>query len=52
MISSADKGGVRMPYVKGTKPSIKNSLLLISTGCPALDFIIGNGVNSSFPAAF
>ncbi|XP_076230761.1 elongator complex protein 4 [Calliopsis andreniformis] len=34
----------RFPFIPGTKPSIKNSQLLISTGIPALDHIIGGGL--------
>lgn len=33
--------GNRIPFIPGTKPSIKNSQLLISTGIPSLDHIIG-----------
>ncbi|XP_033339952.1 elongator complex protein 4 [Megalopta genalis] len=34
----------RFPFIPGTKPSIKNSQLLISTGIPSLDHIIGGGL--------
>lgn len=33
--------GTRFPFIPGTKPSIKNSQLLISTGIPSLDHLIG-----------
>lgn len=33
--------GSRIPFIPGTKPSIKNSQLLVSTGIPSLDHIIG-----------
>lgn len=36
--------GSKFPFIPGTKPSIKNSQLLISTGIPSLDHIIGGGV--------
>lgn len=31
----------RIPFISGTKPSLKNSQLLISCGIPSLDYIIG-----------
>ena len=34
----------RIPFIPGTKPSIKNSQLLISSGIPSLDHIIGGGL--------
>ncbi|XP_032678669.1 elongator complex protein 4 isoform X2 [Odontomachus brunneus] len=34
----------RIPAIPGTKPSIKNSQLLISTGIPSLDHMIGGGL--------
>lgn len=40
---SASKNG-RFPFIQGTKPSIKNSQLLISTGIPSLDHLIGGGL--------
>ena len=33
--------GNRIPFIPGTKPSVKNSQLLISTGIPSLDHVIG-----------
>lgn len=40
---SAAKGS-RIPFIPGTKPSIKNSQLLVSSGIPSLDHIIGGGL--------
>ncbi|CAK9804720.1 Elongator complex protein 4 [Anthophora plagiata] len=36
--------GSRIPYIPGTKPSIKNSQLLVSSGIPSLDHTIGGGL--------
>ncbi|XP_054015423.1 elongator complex protein 4 isoform X1 [Hylaeus anthracinus] len=36
--------GTRFPFIPGTKPSIKNSQLLISTGIHSLDHVIGGGL--------
>ncbi|XP_031849119.1 elongator complex protein 4 [Nomia melanderi] len=36
--------GSKFPFIPGTKPSIKNSQLLISSGIPSLDHIIGGGL--------
>ncbi|KAK0159586.1 hypothetical protein PV327_010682 [Microctonus hyperodae] len=36
--------GTKVPYIPGTKPSIKNAQLLISTGITSLDSIIGGGL--------
>ncbi|KAK9296694.1 hypothetical protein QLX08_009368 [Tetragonisca angustula] len=36
--------GNRIPFIPGTKPSVKNSQLLISTGIPSLDHVIGGGL--------
>ncbi|KZC10163.1 PREDICTED: elongator complex protein 4 [Dufourea novaeangliae] len=36
--------GTRFPFIPGTKPSIKNSQLLISSGIPSLDHILGGGL--------
>lgn len=41
MASSAAKTKTKFPTIPGTKPSVKNAQLLISTGIPALDNIIG-----------
>lgn len=35
------KSKSRIPYIPGTKPSIKNAQLLVSTGIPSLDHILG-----------
>ncbi|XP_025160491.1 elongator complex protein 4 isoform X2 [Harpegnathos saltator] len=34
----------KIPLIAGTKPSVKNSQLLISTGIPSLDHMIGGGL--------
>jgi len=34
----------RPPLVAGTKPSLANNQLLISTGCPSLDTLLGGGL--------
>ncbi|XP_043267118.1 putative elongator complex protein 4 [Venturia canescens] len=34
----------KIPCIPGTKPSIQNAQLLISTGIPSLDFMIGGGL--------
>lgn len=44
MALNTTKSSTRIPFVPGTKPSIKNSQLLISTGIPSLDHIIGGGL--------
>lgn len=31
----------RLPFIRGTKPSLKNSQLLISSGIPSLDHTLG-----------
>ncbi|XP_076767165.1 elongator complex protein 4 [Xylocopa sonorina] len=36
--------GSRIPFIPGTKPSVKNSQLLVSTGIPSLDHILGGGL--------
>lgn len=41
MASSATKIKTKLPEIPGTKPSMKNAQLLISTGIPFLDNIIG-----------
>ncbi|XP_067937728.1 elongator complex protein 4-like [Watersipora subatra] len=38
------KKGVRVTGILGTKPSIHNSTLLVSTGVPSLDALIGGGI--------
>ncbi|XP_067215045.1 elongator complex protein 4 isoform X2 [Linepithema humile] len=44
MASNATKTKSKFPTIPGTKPSVKNAQLLISTGIPALDNIIGGGL--------
>jgi len=34
----------RLPIIPGTRPSLRNSQLLISTGIPSLDNTIGGGL--------
>lgn len=41
MALDGSKSKSRIPYIPGTKPSIKNSQLLVSTGIPSLDHTIG-----------
>lgn len=38
------KPKIRLPTISGTKPSLRNSQLLISTGIPSLDSTIGGGL--------
>lgn len=38
------KPKTRLPTISGTRPSLRNSQLLISTGIPSLDNIIGGGL--------
>lgn len=40
-MASGTRPKVKVPIVPGTKPSIQNAQLLISTGIPSLDNIIG-----------
>lgn len=44
MASNTAKIKSKFPAIPGTKPSVKNAQLLISTGIPALDNIIGGGL--------
>ncbi|XP_029173437.1 elongator complex protein 4 [Nylanderia fulva] len=44
IITGATKVKTKFPVIPGTKPSIKNAQLLISTGIPSLDNIIGGGL--------
>lgn len=44
MASSGTKAKSKIPTISGTKPSVKNAQLLISTGIPSLDHIIGGGL--------
>lgn len=34
----------RLPTIPGTRPSLRNSQLLVSTGIPSLDSTIGGGL--------
>lgn len=47
MATEVPKSKTRIPYIPGTKPSIKNSQLLLSTGIPSLDHVIGGGLPMS-----
>ncbi|KAI4501778.1 hypothetical protein M0802_003113 [Mischocyttarus mexicanus] len=44
MALESTKSKSRIPYIPGTKPSIKNAQLLVSTGIPSLDHTIGGGL--------
>nr|XP_050869450.1 elongator complex protein 4 [Vespula vulgaris]XP_050869452.1 elongator complex protein 4 [Vespula vulgaris] len=44
MALDSPKSKSRIPYIPGTKPSIKNAQLLVSTGIPSLDHILGGGL--------
>ncbi|XP_011298792.1 elongator complex protein 4 [Fopius arisanus] len=44
MASNLPKAKVKIPSIPGTKPSTQNAQLLISTGIPSLDNIIGGGL--------
>lgn len=44
MALEISKSKSRIPYIPGTKPSIKNAQLLVSTGIPSLDYTIGGGL--------
>lgn len=39
--SGADGGGPRLLSIAGTRPSVRNGQLLVSTGLPALDQLLG-----------
>lgn len=39
--SSTDSGGSRLVSIAGTRPSVRNGQLLVSTGLPALDQLLG-----------
>ncbi|KAM6158066.1 LOW QUALITY PROTEIN: elongator complex protein 4 [Rhynchocyon petersi] len=40
----ADGGGSRLVSIPGTRPSVRNGQLLVSTGLPALDQLLGGGL--------
>ncbi|XP_074192269.1 elongator complex protein 4 isoform X4 [Rhinolophus sinicus] len=42
--SSSDSGGSRLVSIAGTRPSVRNGQLLVSTGLPALDQLLGGGL--------
>ncbi|XP_015522053.1 elongator complex protein 4 isoform X1 [Neodiprion lecontei] len=44
MTSSIQLAKSKIPFVPGTKPSIQNAQLLVSTGVPSLDHVIGGGL--------
>ncbi|KAM7085802.1 elongator complex protein 4 isoform 2-T2 [Molossus nigricans] len=39
-----DSGGSRLVSIPGTRPSVRNGQLLVSTGLPALDQLLGGGL--------
>ncbi|XP_006883787.1 PREDICTED: elongator complex protein 4 [Elephantulus edwardii] len=39
-----DRGGSRLVSIPGTRPSVRNGQLLVSTGLPALDQLLGGGL--------
>lgn len=39
--SGAESGGSRLVSIAGTRPSVRNGQLLVSTGLPALDQLLG-----------
>lgn len=43
-ILDGTKPKTKLPIISGTRPSLRNSLLLISTGIPSLDSAIGGGL--------
>ncbi|KAM5320008.1 elongator complex protein 4 isoform 1-T1 [Glossophaga mutica] len=42
--SGSDSGGSRLVSIAGTRPSVRNGQLLVSTGLPALDQLLGGGL--------
>ncbi|XP_052582509.1 elongator complex protein 4 isoform X2 [Peromyscus californicus insignis] len=42
--SGTDGGGPRLLSIAGTRPSVRNGQLLVSTGLPALDQLLGGGL--------
>lgn len=40
-----DSGGSRLVSIAGTRPSVRNGQLLVSTGLPALDQLLGRFQN-------
>uniref|UniRef100_H0WX75 Elongator complex protein 4 n=2 Tax=Otolemur garnettii TaxID=30611 RepID=H0WX75_OTOGA len=43
-VGGADSGGPRLMSIAGTRPSVRNGQLLVSTGLPALDQLLGGGL--------
>ncbi|XP_040835974.1 elongator complex protein 4 isoform X3 [Ochotona curzoniae] len=41
---ASDSGGPRLVSIAGTRPSVRNGQLLVSTGLPALDQLLGGGL--------
>jgi hypothetical protein len=35
----------KVPYIPGSKPSLRNAQLLVSSGVPSLDYAIGNDLS-------
>ncbi|XP_058402170.1 elongator complex protein 4 isoform X1 [Diceros bicornis minor] len=42
--SGSDGGGSRLVSIAGTRPSVRNGQLLVSSGLPALDQLLGGGL--------
>ncbi|XP_008056517.1 elongator complex protein 4 [Carlito syrichta] len=42
--SGTDSGSPRLASIAGTRPSVRNGQLLVSTGLPALDQLLGGGL--------
>ncbi|EPQ11952.1 Elongator complex protein 4 [Myotis brandtii] len=42
--SGTESGGCRLVSIAGTRPSVRNGQLLVSTGLPALDQLLGGGL--------
>ncbi|XP_054441938.1 elongator complex protein 4 [Pteronotus mesoamericanus] len=42
--NGTDSGGSRLVSIAGTRPSVRNGQLLVSTGLPALDQLLGGGL--------
>ncbi|KAM5247053.1 elongator complex protein 4 [Ctenodactylus gundi] len=43
-VDSTDGRGLRLASIAGTRPSLRNGQLLVSTGLPALDQLLGGGL--------
>ncbi|XP_012255806.2 elongator complex protein 4 [Athalia rosae] len=44
MSSGVQPAKAKIPVIPGTKPSIQNAQLLVSTGVPSLDHVVGGGL--------